>query len=204
MNFYEKVASFEKKKDLNTVQKKLEQISKLTTTLYNLYLKIYVLYMAYKWRSRINKSLSNDYTNNKLRINSDNKYLLYNALEAMRKIVYTPDTTLYKKRDHWPTFEEVEKTMQDDCDGQAVFMFGYLLKQGINPDDLLLLVCRGHMFLGVYDCDKHFFWILDNGYLTPLPTPAHTLFPITRDNKELTIIAGFNLSRTVLFEKFHT
>ncbi len=119
----------------------------------------------------------------------------------MQLIPWKSDQEVYGRAEFWATSDEVLKRREDDCDGQAVARFRFLLEAGFPPDKIGLMIIDGHMQCCIHEVE-HDPWILDNGYLNDNIVLATQMFPVTkRDGTVLRPLYGFNLHDVWRYEK---
>jgi len=138
------------------------------------------------------------------------KLVCRQVMKTINQVIeYTHDFIQYG-RDHWPTSEQVFKTMKDDCDGQSIAMWYLLISAGIPADQIGMCYLkgigkkdnRGHMIAVWHDPKlEDDFWVLDNKFLTKKMIKASKLFPIKRNGRIFNPIYGFNTKDTWIYKE---
>lgn len=99
--------------------------------------------------------------------------------DVLTHFTWVPDTTTYRKREHWTSHaDEVEAGMHfnDDCDGFALTCIELCHRRGVPKQPLRLILCNvvdaGWHLVGGIDLEDGT-WILDNRQRQIVP--AHEL-----------------------------
>jgi len=112
--------------------------------------------------------------------------------EMLRDIKYISDKENYGKKEYWASSKEVIERMQDDCDGQAVYMWRKLRDAGFPDDKIGICIVKQHAFCIIIINDKDF-WLLDNGAISRQIVKASNTFPIIIQGVYREPLYGFNL-----------
>lgn len=118
----------------------------------------------------------------------------------LKEIKYISDKENYGKSEFWATSKEVAERMQDDCDGQAVYMWRLLRDAGFPDDRIGMCHVDRHLFCIIIIDDKDF-WLLDNGAISRQIVKASETFPCTVQGVLRKPIYGFNLFDYWVYEK---